>query len=134
MGFDVLTMRSASFLLIAAWVAPLQALPWAGPRPTAVYKADEWSPRPTSVASDPEELFKRDSVPVNVCGWYNGVGASPAACGVGSSCVHDTVHGYIGCCATAGACTAGVYTSCVDQNSPGWKANSGIQVNGVYTW
>ncbi|RFU28248.1 hypothetical protein B7463_g8093, partial [Scytalidium lignicola] len=136
MGFDIFSMPSATILLLfsacSLSLTPVQALPWSGPQPTAVYKADEWSPRPTST-SDPNDLFKRDSVGVNVCGWYAGLQASPAACDAGSSCIHDTVQGNIGCCTTDGPCTAGVYTSCVDQNSAGWQLNSGVQVNGVYT-
>ncbi|KAH8808980.1 hypothetical protein F5884DRAFT_753491 [Xylogone sp. PMI_703] len=137
MGFDVFTMpTTAIFLLLLTYainLTPVLALPWPGPQPTAVYKADEWSPRPTSVSS-PQDLFKRDSVDANVCGWYGGLQASPAACGAGSACVRDTVRGIIGCCATEGPCTTGVYTGCVDQNSVGWEPNAGIQANGIYTW
>jgi hypothetical protein len=109
-------------------------LPWSGPAPTGVYKEDAWSPRPTSNPADPLELFKRNSVGINYCGWIGGASDNPAICQTGSSCIHDTAHGYVGCCTTEGPCTAGVYTSCVDKNSPG--GNSGLQVinNGVFTW
>lgn len=70
---------------------------------------------------------------VDVCGWIGGNSAQPVACGSGSSCVYDTIHGYVGCCTTSGACTAGVYTSCVDAQSSDWNKNSGIVDDGIYT-
>jgi hypothetical protein len=125
-------MPSSLIFLFSAALGLANALPWNGAQKTAVYKADAWSPVPTAVPA--AELFKRTSVDVNVCGWIGGNLAEPAACSSGSSCVHDTIHGYVGCCTTSGACTAGVYTSCVDQNSAGWSPKSGVQENGIYTW
>jgi hypothetical protein len=122
---------SSILLLFSVALGVSNALPWAGPQPTHAYEPDAWSPVPTGAPADPARLFKRTSVDVNVCGWIGGQLASPAACASGSSCVHDTVYGYVGCCATSGACTTGVYTSCVDGQSSG---NSGLVDNGVYTW
>ncbi|KAE9371233.1 hypothetical protein N431DRAFT_342308 [Stipitochalara longipes BDJ] len=121
---------SSVILLFSVALGVSNALPWAGPQPTNAYEPDAWSPVPTGTPADPAKLFKRTSVDVNVCGWLGGDVASPAACASGSSCVHDTIYGYVGCCATAGPCTDGVYTSCVDGQSSG---NLGTGNNGVYT-
>jgi hypothetical protein len=110
-------------------------LPWSGPAPTGVYKEDTWSPRPTNKPADPLELFRRDDhLDVNICGWLGGISADPAVCQSGSSCIHDTSFGYVGCCTTSGPCTAGVYTSCVDKNSPGGISGPLVENNGVFTW
>jgi len=122
---------SSVILLFSVALGVSNALPWAGPEPTNAYEPDSWSPVPTGTPADPAKLFKRTSVDVNVCGWIGGDVASPAACASSSSCVHDTVYGYVGCCATSGACTAGVYTSCVDGQSPGGLGSGN---NGVTTW
>lgn len=121
---------SSIILLLSAAFGVSEALPWAGPEPTTVYKRDEWSPRPTD-AVNARYLFKRKSFDVSYCGWIGGNSADPAVCPTGSSCIHDTAHGYVGCCTTSGSCTAGVYTSCVDGNNA-----SGPQVdnNGIFTW
>jgi hypothetical protein len=136
MAINLFAMPSSSIiLLLSAAFSISNALPWDGARPTAVYKWDEWTPRPTQLPADPAELFKRASLPVNICGWLGGNSASPVVCQTGSSCVHDTLHGYIGCCATAGPCTAGVYSSCVDsRNTKDWAATPLWQNNGVVTW
>jgi hypothetical protein len=73
-------------------------------------------------------------VDVAVCGWIGGNSAQVAGCSSGSSCIHDTIHGYVGCCPTSGVCTQGVYTSCVDMNNLGWSPNSGMVDNGIFTW
>lgn len=135
MAFNIFSMPSSSIvLLLSAAFGISSARPWDGPQPTTIYQADEWSPRPTNSPVNPRDIFRRSSVDVRVCGWLGGNSADPAICPVGSSCIHDTAHGAIGCCATSGACTAGVYTSCVDRNS---KTSSGsvlVENNGVYTW
>jgi hypothetical protein len=125
---------SSILLLFSVALGVSDALPWAGPQPTNAYQPDAWSPKPTSIPADPAKLFKRSSVDVNVCGWIGGELGQPAACSSGSSCIHDTIHGYVGCCTTSGACTTGVYTSCVDSSSKGWNLNSGLADNGIYTW
>jgi hypothetical protein len=135
MAVNIFSMPSSSALLLFSLAFGLtNARPWQGATKTAVYQGDEWSPRPTNMAVNPRELFKRTHVDVAVCGWIGGNLASPVACGTGSSCVHDTAHGYVGCCATSGPCTAGVYTSCVDENSASWGENSGLDDTGIYTW
>ena len=135
MAVNIFAMPSSSLILLLSAVFGISnALPWTGARPTQVYKADEISSAPTFVPVDPKELFKRTSVGVNVCGWIDGNSANAATCSSGSSCIRDTVHGYVGCCTTSGACTAGVYTSCIDSNSFGWTPNSGLANNGIYTW
>lgn len=135
MTFDVFSMPPSSALLLFSLAFGLtNARPWHGATKTAVYQADEWSPRPTNVPVNPRELFKRTHLGVEVCGWVGGNVASVVACGSGSSCVHDTVHGYVGCCATSGPCTAGVYTSCVDESSSDWGYDSGLVNNGIVTW
>jgi hypothetical protein len=135
MGFNIFAMPDSSILLLfSVALGVSNALPWAGPQPTNGYQADAWSPVPTGVPADPAKLFRRSSVNVDVCGWIGGNSAQPVACGSGSSCVYDTIHGYVGCCTTSGACKAGVYTSCVDAQSSDWNKNSGIINDGIYTW
>lgn len=135
MAFNIFAMPTSSIiLLLSAAFGVSNALPWAGPAPTGVYKEDAWSPRPTNKPVDLLELFKRDSIDVRVCGWLGGKSENAAICPTGSSCIHDIVHGYVGCCATSGPCTAGVYTSCVDKNSPGGSSGPLVENNGVYTW
>lgn len=52
-----------------------------------------------------------------VCGYIGGNPDLPATCSAGSHCAVDVEHGAIGCCPDGGACTAGVFTGCVDANS-----------------
>jgi hypothetical protein len=135
MASNIFSMPSSSALLLFSLAFGLtNARPWHGATKTALYQGDNWSPRPTQMAVNPRDLFGRDHVDVAVCGWIGGNSASPVACASGSSCVHDTVHGYVGCCATSGPCTAGVYTSCVDENSGSWGEDSGLVDTGIYTW
>jgi hypothetical protein len=135
MAFNIFAMPASSIILLfSVAFGTSNALPWTEPQKTNAYQADQWTPKPTGIPADPARLFKRSSVDVNVCGWIGGNSAQPAQCRSGSSCVHDTIHGYVGCCTTSGACTAGVYTSCVDGNSGGWQWNSGLADNGVLTW
>lgn len=138
MSFAIFAMPSSSILLILSIIlGGSEARPWTEAQQTHVYEADAWSPRPTPVprgAENLSRLFGRDSVDVAICGWIGGNSVSSATCSAGSSCVHDTVHGVVGCCPDTGPCTAGVYTGCVDMNSNGWTPNSGIQTNGVFTW
>lgn len=126
-------MPSSSLIALFALVlGASNALPWAGPEETGAYRVEEFSPRPTSAPSF--ELLKRDSVAVNVCGWIGGRSDSVARCGSGSFCVHDTIHGFIGCCATAGPCTDGVYTTCIHSGMDGWQSQGGLINNGVLSW
>jgi hypothetical protein len=125
---------SSIILLFSVALGVSNALPWAGPQPTNAYQPDAWSPVPTRIPADPANLFKRSSVDVNVCGWIGGNLGQPVQCASGSSCIHDTIHGYVGCCTTSGVCTSGVYTSCVNSQSSAWNQNSGLADSGIYTW
>ena len=125
---------SSIALLFALALGFTDAKPYAEPVETLVYRADEWSPRPTGVPNEPSKLFKRSSLDVAICGWLGGDEASPAQCSSGSSCVHDTIHGVVGCCTTAGACLQGVYTTCLDYNSAGWASTPVVKNDGVTNW
>ncbi|KAG9237392.1 hypothetical protein BJ875DRAFT_156257 [Amylocarpus encephaloides] len=134
MAFNLFAMPSSSIALLFSLLLGLtDAMPWAEPIQTVAYKTDEWSPRPTVVPEDPAKLFKRAAVGIEVCGWLGGNLAYPAACGTGSSCIHDTIHGYVGCCTTDGLCDQGIYTTCLDIKSPGWASTANLINNGVTT-
>ncbi|QSZ30070.1 hypothetical protein DSL72_004590 [Monilinia vaccinii-corymbosi] len=113
------------------------AIPWAAAEKTATYKAHEWSPRPTNTMLKPRSLFRRGSIDVDICGWVGGNLAQPVGCASGSSCIHDTAFGFVGCCPTSSAgadpipCTDGLYTTCIDYNSAGYVSNSSLINNGV---
>ncbi|CAG8961462.1 hypothetical protein HYFRA_00013914 [Hymenoscyphus fraxineus] len=132
-AFNPFAMPPSSVALLFSLVLGLtNAMPWPQPPArTASYAPDEWTPRPTPMPKDPAKLFKRSSVAVAVCGWAGGNLAYPAQCGSGSSCVHDTMHGFVGCCTTEGPCTQGVYTTCIDNTSPGWEIAAAPVNDGV---
>ncbi|RKF63219.1 hypothetical protein OnM2_027070 [Erysiphe neolycopersici] len=94
----------------------------------SLHQTETWKSVPTAKA----DLRKR-GLDGSVCGWLGGQPDLPALCAGASSCVRDTEHKYVGCCGTLGSCTAGFYTSCVDEGSPGWSPPPSIQTNGVYT-
>ncbi|POS82498.1 hypothetical protein EPUL_005709, partial [Erysiphe pulchra] len=94
----------------------------------APHQTETWSSVPTAKA----DLRKR-GVDGSVCGWLGGQFNLPALCADTSSCIRDTEHKYVGCCGTLGSCTAGFYTSCIDEGSPGWSPPPSIQTNGIYT-
>ncbi|KAH7309331.1 hypothetical protein BKA65DRAFT_543536 [Rhexocercosporidium sp. MPI-PUGE-AT-0058] len=134
MAVNFFAMPSSPLLLLFSFAFSLtNALPWAGAQQTNVYREAAWSPAPTALPKVPANIFKRESVDVNICGWIGGSFGAPALCSAGSSCIHDTIHAVVGCCTTDGPCTAGVYTSCVDKNSLGWAPNEGMQNNGIYS-
>ncbi|KAF7869822.1 hypothetical protein EAF04_004606 [Stromatinia cepivora] len=130
-------MSSLILILFFPLFLRTNAIPWAAAKQTVTYKADEWSPRPTNTISEPRGLFRRGSVDVDVCGWIGGNLAQPVGCGSGSSCIHDTSFGFVGCCPTSSAgadpipCTDGLYTTCVDHNSAGYTSDSFLINNGV---
>jgi len=135
MASNIFSMPAASTALLLSFAFGLtSAMPWAGPQETKVYRGEDFSPKPTGVPAEPARLFKRDAVPVNVCGWIGGRPESVARCGSGSSCIHDTIHQVLGCCATAGACTDGVYTTCLDSGMEGWQSTQGLINNGILSW
>lgn len=132
---DLFALPLSSLILLFSLALGLtRALPWPGPEETGAYRVEEFSPRPTGTPEYPGQIFKRDSVAVNVCGWVGGRPESVARCGSGSSCVHDTIHGFVGCCATAGPCTDGVYTTCLHSGMEGWSSVGGLINNGVLSW
>ena len=135
MAVNFFAMPASSVVFLFTFAFSLtNALPWTGAQQTNVYREAAWSPAPTALPNVPANIFKRESVDVNVCGWIGGSSGAPAVCSAGSSCIHDTIHAVVGCCTTDGPCTAGVYTSCVDKNSMGWSPNEGMQNNGIYSW
>lgn len=125
---------SSIILLFAVALGGTSAFPWAGAEQTATYVPHAWTPRPTGVPDEPAQLFKRDAIGVDVCGWIGGDVAKAVTCGAGSSCIHDTAHARVGCCTTDGPCTQGVYTTCQDQSMQGWNPSVSIVNNGVLTW
>lgn len=88
------------------------------PRQTASpsFKIELWPLLPTPAPMMPAELRRRDFN--TVCGYIGGNPDLPATCLEGSHCVVDTQHNAIGCCPDEGDCTTGIYTDCVDENSP----------------
>lgn len=136
MGSNIFSMPAASTVLLLSFAFGLtSAMPWTGPQETKVYRAVDFSPKPTGSPVELARLAKRDQwMPVNVCGWIAGRPESVARCGSGSSCVHDTIHNVVGCCATAGACTDGVYSTCLDSGMEGWKSTQGLINNGILSW
>ena len=77
-----------------------------------------WPPLPTSPPADPWELRRRQDTNT-ICGYLGGDAALPATCGAGSHCVMDPEHKAIGCCPNGEEpCTTGIFTGCVDGNSP----------------
>ncbi|KAI1856777.1 hypothetical protein JX265_011418 [Neoarthrinium moseri] len=75
-----------------------------------------WPPVPTEAPLSPYELLRRQE-DNTVCGFIGGNSGLPATCSAGSHCVLDTNNNVMGCCPNGGACTAGVFTGCVDYNS-----------------
>ncbi|KAK4226605.1 hypothetical protein QBC38DRAFT_222337 [Podospora fimiseda] len=74
---------------------------------------------PLPTPPPPRDLFAlRRRQQNTICGYIGGDPALPATCGAGSHCVLDTDSNVVGCCPNGDAvCTAGVFTSCVDENS-----------------
>ncbi|KAI6785254.1 uncharacterized protein J7T54_006896 [Emericellopsis cladophorae] len=63
-------------------------------------------------------LFPRQQALNTICGYIGGDPELAATCSAGSHCAVDVVHNAIGCCPDGDvACTAGVYTDCVDSDS-----------------
>jgi hypothetical protein len=120
---------SLSFLLLSSAFTMSSALPWSGPRPTDSYDAVDWTPEPTGVPQPKVEIIERDSYPVSVCGWIGGSVDLAAFCQPGSQCVWDSVNMIVGCCPLEGPCNTGVFTGCVDKNSPQTEDSAQI-----YTW
>ncbi|UKZ93123.1 uncharacterized protein TrAFT101_008049 [Trichoderma asperellum] len=91
-------------------VRELSVVAW----PIVATPAPKLSP---ALASSPvEQLLQRDFN--TICGWIGGDPNLPATCLAGSHCAADTVNKAIGCCPDEGPCTEGIFTGCVDVNSP----------------
>ncbi|KAH7035641.1 uncharacterized protein B0I36DRAFT_373025 [Microdochium trichocladiopsis] len=108
----------------AIFISAILGLTRAGalPRQTSTVDHPEldlvsWPLAPTAAPNLPYELLQRQDFNT-ICGYIGGDSALPATCSAGSHCVLDQGHGFIGCCPDNGPCTAGVYTGCVDVNSP----------------
>lgn len=117
-----------SFYLFSSVVTMSAALPWPATQPTVAYDAANWTPIPTNVPQ--HEDLRRDFFPQNVCGFIGGNADEPALCEGNSKCVWETVNSVVGCCPLEGACTAGVYTGCVDRNSPSQTTEDPA----IFTW
>ncbi|KAH8900158.1 hypothetical protein GQ53DRAFT_211195 [Thozetella sp. PMI_491] len=77
-----------------------------------------WPPLPTTPPLDLFDLRRRQD-DNTICGYVGGDADIPATCGAGSHCVLDPEHGAIGCCPNGQEpCTTGIFTGCVDSNSP----------------
>lgn len=76
----------------------------------------DWPIVATLAPVSPAELQRRGFN--TVCGYIGGDPAFPATCLAGSHCAVDTEHGAIGCCPNGAPCSGGVFTDCVDVNSP----------------
>ncbi|KAK2010803.1 hypothetical protein LZ32DRAFT_619662 [Colletotrichum eremochloae] len=63
-------------------------------------------------------MRRQDDSTNTVCGYISGDPNLPATCSAGSHCAMDASASAIGCCPNGVACSTGVYTSCVDSNSP----------------
>ncbi|KAL7786352.1 hypothetical protein V8C37DRAFT_392421 [Trichoderma ceciliae] len=64
----------------------------------------------------PGEMLRRDFN--TICGYIGGDPNFPATCLAGSHCAVDVENKAIGCCPDGGPCTGGIFTGCVDVNSP----------------
>ncbi|UKZ54227.1 hypothetical protein TrVGV298_008034 [Trichoderma virens] len=89
-------------------VRELNVVPW----PIAPTPA----PRSPSFRSMPDQLLQRDFN--TICGFIGGDPNFPATCLAGSHCAVDVDNKAIGCCPDGGPCTGGIFTGCVDVNSP----------------
>ncbi|TFB00439.1 hypothetical protein CCMA1212_007692 [Trichoderma ghanense] len=62
------------------------------------------------------DLLRRDFN--TICGFIGGNADFPATCLPGSHCAVDVDNKAIGCCPDGAPCTGGIFTGCVDVNSP----------------
>ncbi|KAL7956221.1 hypothetical protein V8C34DRAFT_289557 [Trichoderma compactum] len=74
------------------------------------------APRSPFLRSMPEHLLQRDFN--TICGFIGGDPNFPATCLAGSHCAVDVENKAIGCCPDGAPCTEGIFTGCVDVNSP----------------
>jgi len=73
-ALDVTISATSLFTLLLLTSCLVNAIPWHGPRPTGSHEVGaDWSPRPTSVPSNPLALFRRaGQYPLWVCGFIGG--------------------------------------------------------------
>ncbi|KAI2622208.1 hypothetical protein GGS26DRAFT_251369 [Hypomontagnella submonticulosa] len=74
-------------------------------------------PQPTEAPILLPDLLRRQGQNT-ICGYIGGDPNLPATCSVGSHCVLEKDHGVVGCCPDGGTCSTGIFTGCVDRNSP----------------
>ncbi|KAL7807643.1 hypothetical protein V8C26DRAFT_314818 [Trichoderma gracile] len=94
-------------------VHELNVVPWpiATPAPGASPNLD------VSLGAVPAaDLLRRDFN--TICGFIGGHADFPATCLPGSHCAVDIDNKAIGCCPDGAPCTGGIFTGCVDVNSP----------------
>lgn len=109
-------MARAAVSVAMAGTAVGHILPRETTPPSGTLNIELWPLQPTPAAMLPAELRRRDFN--TVCGYIGGNPDLPATCLDGSHCVVDKEHSAIGCCPDEGDCTTGIYTNCVDDNSP----------------
>ncbi|KAI0482227.1 hypothetical protein GGR56DRAFT_176513 [Xylariaceae sp. FL0804] len=105
-------LLSAAFGLSSGHALPRQT------KTVAYYELDvvPFPPAPTAAPFSPFELLRRQEN--TVCGYIGGNSDLPATCSAGSHCALDSSNGVVGCCPNGAPCTAGIFTGCVDVNSP----------------
>lgn len=111
------SLAASALLLSSTMLDPVSghALPRQTPRPTQVIQS--WPLQPTPAPRVPPELSRRQFN--TVCGYIGGNPDLPATCLAGSHCVVDAEKKAIGCCPDDGDCGSGIFTGCVDENTPG---------------
>ncbi|KAF2733457.1 hypothetical protein EJ04DRAFT_272775 [Polyplosphaeria fusca] len=110
---------------ICAFLAPAlvsaAAFPWAGPEPTFVIPAgDEWTPAPTEA---PEymggiELFKRQTIGDDTCGYISGESTRSLTCNNPSYiCATNSYYGAHGCCDPSSIADCSLPTTCIESTA-----------------
>lgn len=122
----MLVLSAVLDLASAHTLRPLPRQTESSPQPTTATLAHHiidvvpYPPLPTAAPKVGAglDLLRRQDLNT-ICGYIGGDPELPATCGAGSHCVLDTQHGAVGCCPDdEPACTTGVFTACVDGNSP----------------
>ncbi|KKO98570.1 hypothetical protein THAR02_09327 [Trichoderma harzianum] len=120
--------RSSTLTALAVSSTLLQiASSHALPRETKTVAVRELNVAPWPIAATTPAPFLR-SMPERhllqqrdfntVCGFIGGDPNFPATCLAGSHCAVDVENKAIGCCPDGAPCTEGIFTGCVDVNSP----------------
>ncbi|GAB1319551.1 Mid2 domain-containing protein [Madurella fahalii] len=114
-----LLLLTSVFELSSAHVLHAFARQTQAPTTTIPYHALNVVSWPLLPTPPPVDLFALGRRQENtICGYINGDSAIPATCSAGSHCALDTENNVVGCCPDGeAACTAGVFTGCVDANS-----------------